>query len=57
MILRFDNEDILDQVLALEPIRERFVERIAPTVVALKEKIEDWRTLEDLRRLGVYIKG
>jgi len=57
VILRVDSEEVLDRVLTLEPIRERLVERISPTVVALKEKIEDWRTLEDLRRLGVYIRG
>ena len=57
VILRVDSEEVLDQVLALDPIRAMLVERICPTVVALKEKIEDWRTLEDLRRLGVYIKG
>jgi hypothetical protein len=57
VILKVDSEEILDQVLALEAIRECIVERIAPTVVALKERIEDWRTLEELRRLGVYIKG
>jgi len=57
VILTVDSEEVLDQVLALEPIREKFVERLSPTVVALKDKIEDWRTLEDLRHLGVYIKG
>ena len=57
VVLTVDSEEVLDRILALDPIREVVVERLAPNVVALKERIEDWRTLEELRRLGVYIKG
>lgn len=57
VVLRLDSEKVLDQVLALDRVKEVFLERLAPEVVALKERIDDWRTLEELRSLGVYLKG
>ena len=57
VILELESEKTLDQVLALERVKPLVVRRISPTAAALKDRIEDWRTLEDLRGLGVYLKG
>jgi hypothetical protein len=57
VLLEVESEEVLDRVLTLEPVREALLERISPTVAALKERIDDWRTLEELRVLGVYMKG
>ncbi len=57
VLLRVDSEEVMDRVLALEPVRRLLVERLGPETAALKERISDWRTLEELRRLGVYMKG
>jgi hypothetical protein len=57
VLLQVDADDIMDQVLALEQIKAVLVERIGPCAAALSERIDDWRTLEELRQLGVYMKG
>jgi hypothetical protein len=57
VLLEVESEEVLDRVLTLEPVREALLDRISPTAAALKERIDDWRTLEELRLLGVYMKG
>ncbi len=56
VLLTVDSEDVLDRILAIDRIREVMVERISPTAAALSEPIENWRTLEELRSLGVYLR-
>jgi hypothetical protein len=57
VLLRVDSETVLDRVLALPGVRDMVVERISPTAAALREMIRDWKTLEEMRVLGVYIRG
>jgi len=57
VLLMVDDEAVLERVLEIDRIRDVLVEKISPTAIALKERIDDWRTLEDLRALGVYMKG
>ena len=56
VLLTVDSEDVLDRILAIERIRGVMVARISPTAAALSEPIENWRTLEELRSLGVYLR-
>ncbi len=56
VLLTVDTEDVLDRILAIDRVREVMVERISPTAAALSEPIENWRTLEELRSLGVYLR-
>jgi XPB/Ssl2-like helicase family protein len=56
VLLKVDSEEVLDRILAIDRIRDVMVERISPTAAALSEPIENWRTLEELRGLGVYLR-
>lgn len=56
VLLTVDSEDVLDRILAIDRIRGVMVARISPTAAALSEPIENWRTLEELRSLGVYLR-
>ena len=46
----------MESVLAVDEVQRLVVERLAPTAVALRQRITDWKTLETLRSLGVYFR-
>ncbi len=57
VLLRVDNEAVLDRVLALPGVRDLVLERVSPTAAAIRETIKDWKVLQEMRALGVYLKG
>jgi len=56
VLLEVDQEDALDRALALEPLRALLLARLGPKVAALRSPVTDWKTIEALRALGVYLR-
>jgi hypothetical protein len=57
VLLEVDRPDALDRALALEPVKALLIARLGPTVAALRAPISDFKTLEALKGLGVYLRG
>jgi hypothetical protein len=57
VLLEVDREDALDRALALDAVKALLIARLGPTVAALKAPVNDHKTLEALKGLGVYLRG
>jgi hypothetical protein len=57
VLLEVDREDALDRALALEPVKALLIARLGPTVAALRAPVADFKTVEALKALGVYLRG
>ena len=57
VLLEVDREDALDRALTLEPVKALLIARLGPTVAALRAPLSDFKTLEALKGLGVYLRG
>jgi hypothetical protein len=57
VLLEVDREDALDRALTLEPVKALLLARLGPTVAALRSSVTDFKTLEALKALGVYLRG
>ena len=57
MLIEVDRPDALDRALALEPVKALLIARLGPTVAALRAPISDFKTIEALKALGVYLRG
>jgi hypothetical protein len=56
VLLEVDDEEALDVTLALEPVRRLLLRRIGPKAAALRGRIGDHKTIEELRRLGIFLR-
>ena len=56
VLLEVDDPESLDVVLALEPVQRLRPRRISPTAAALRGKITEFKTIEELRGLGIFLK-
>ena len=56
VLLTASSKEALDKVLAVEDVARLLVERVGPTAAALRGRITEWKTLETLRALGVYLR-
>ncbi len=57
VLLEVDREDALDRALTLEQVRGLLIARLGPKVAALRGPLTDFKTLEALKALGVYLRG
>lgn len=48
--------DALERVLEIDAVARLVTARISPTAVALRTTLDDWRLVEKLRKLGVYLQ-
>jgi len=57
VLLEVDQEDALDRALTLEPVKALLIARLGPKVAALRAPLGEWKAIEALRALGVYLRG
>jgi Helicase conserved C-terminal domain len=56
VLLEVDDSEALDIALALEPVRRLLLRRIGPNCAALRGRIGAFKTIEELRRLGIFLR-
>lgn len=56
VLLTTSDAEAMERVVAVDEVARILVERITPTVAALRTRITDWTVLETLRKMGVYFK-
>jgi hypothetical protein len=56
VLLEVDDPEALDVALALEPVRQLLLRRIGPECAALRGRIGAFKTIEELRRLGIFLR-
>jgi hypothetical protein len=57
VLLEVDREDALDRALTLDAVKALLIVRLGPTVAALRAPVSDFKTVEALKALGVYLRG
>lgn len=56
VLFETSTEDAMERALGLPAVARLVTKRVSPTAVALRSAVEDWRVIEKLRKLGVYLK-